>query len=94
LKTRLERYFTETGSHHWIDVLEDFTNNLNHSINRTIKMAPVNVTLENAPRIFKQLHPNMKKPKDCKLKIGDIVRLAIEGNIFTKVLILFYTLML
>ena len=85
LKTRLERYFTETNKKRWIDVLPQFTNNINNSKNRTIRLPPSKVTLENAPKIFKRLHPEMKKPKDCKLKLGDIVRTAIEGNIFTKV---------
>jgi len=88
LKSRLGRYFTETGKNRWIDVLEQFTNNINHTKNRSIGMPPSEVTLENAPKIFKRLHPDMKRPKDCKLKIGDVVRTAIEGNIFTKVRII------
>jgi len=85
LKTRLERYFTETGKKRWIDILEQFTNNINHTKNRSIGMAPSDVSLANAPAIFKRLHPSMKKPKECKLHIGDVVRVAIEGHIFTKV---------
>jgi len=85
LKTRLERYFTETNRKRWIDVLPQFTTNINNTKNRTIGIPPSRVTLDNSTKIFKRLHPDMKKPKDCKLKLGDIVRTAIEGNIFTKV---------
>ena len=87
LKTRLERYFTETGKRRWLDVMSQFTDNINHTKNRSIGMAPSEVTFENAPNIFKRLHPDMKRPKECKLKIGDVVRIAIDGNIFTKVCI-------
>ena len=92
LKTRIERYFTETNTNRWVDILEDFTNNLNHSKNRTINMRPANVTIENAPKIFKKLHPDMRQPKQCKLSVGDMVRLAVEGNIFTKVITYYCTL--
>ena len=85
IKTRLERYFTERNRKRWIDVLTQFTKNINNTNNRSIGLPPSKVTLENAAKIFQRLHPDMKKPKDCKLKLGDIVRTAIEGNIFTKV---------
>ena len=50
-------------------------------------MAPSKVTFENAKDIFRKLHPNDTRPKDCKLKLGDLVRLGIQGNVFTKVFI-------
>ena len=77
--------FSENDSKRWIDILEQFTQNINRTKNRTIGIEPVNVTLENAPQIFKRLHPEMRKPKDCKLKVGNVVRTAIEGNVFKKV---------
>ena len=86
IETRFERYFTEQKNHRWVDVLKDFTNNINHTKNRSIGMPPASVNLDNSQVIFQKLHPDIKRPKDCKLKIGDIVRLAIQGNIFTKVI--------
>ena len=85
IKTRIERFFSEINSKRWIDILEQFTHNINRTKNRTIGIEPVNVTLENAAQIFKRLHPEMRKPKDCKLKVGNVVRTAIEGNVFKKV---------
>ena len=84
-QTRIARYFTENKTTRWIDILADFTNNINNSKNRSIGMAPSKVTIENAPKIFKKLHPNQKRPKVCKLKVGDIVRRKLDGNVFTKV---------
>ena len=85
LKDRLERYFTETSHKRWLDVLQDFVNNINHSINRTIGVRPVDVTLENAKRIWKRLYPNANEVPKCEMiKIGDRVRIAIEKSMFAK----------
>ena len=84
LKTRLHRYFTENKTKRWVDILEQFTKNINASFNRSIGMAPDQVTIANSQKIFKKLHPLEPFSKICKLKLGDIVRKAIEGNIFSK----------
>ena len=85
LKERLERFFSETGRKRWIDALPDFISNINNSINRTIGMRPVDVTLENADKIWKKIYPNANKiPKCDKILVGDRVRIAIEKQIFSK----------
>ena len=85
LKQRIERYFTETKSKRWIDILEDFVSNINSSVNRTIGMAPKDVTFDNAPKIWRKLYPNQSIDIPCdQLKIGDRVRTALPQNIFTK----------
>ena len=84
LKTRLERYFTETNSHRWIDVLQDLSDAINNSINRTIGLAPNAVTLENTPKIFKKLYGRKTPPIVCKYSIGDKVRIPLKRNIFDK----------
>ena len=85
LKDRLERYFTETSHKRWLDVLQDFVNNINHSINRTIGIRPVDVNLENASKIWKRLYPKANEVPKCEvIKVGDRVRIAIEKSIFAK----------
>ena len=84
-KTRLQRYFTDKKTTKWIDVLENFTNNINRSYNRSIGMAPSEVTFENSQNILKRLHPNSKRPKMCKLRVGDLVRIPATETIFSKV---------
>ena len=85
LKERLERFFSETGRKRWIDALPDFISNINNSINRTIGMRPVDVTLENADKIWKKIYPNANKTPKCdKILVGDRVRIAIEKQIFSK----------
>ena len=85
IKERIERYFTETSSHRWIDILDDFVSNINHSINRSIGIPPSSVTFENANKIWKRLYPNQSVDVKCDLiQIGDRVRTVLKQNIFSK----------
>lgn len=85
LKERLQRYFSESKTKRWLDVLSDFISNINHSINRTIGMRPVDVTLDNAEKIWSKLYPNAnKRPKCDKILVGDRVRIPIEKSLFAK----------
>ena len=84
LKTRLARYFTESGTIKWISVLDQFVNNINNSIHSSINMAPNNVTLDNAAEVRKRLYGEASDSADCKLKVNDLVRIPLEKNIFSK----------
>ena len=83
-KTRMERYFTATKSTNWVKVLQNFTNNINNTINRTIEFAPADVDYSNVEEIRKRLYPKMKNPKPCRFKVNDIVRIALDKNLFQK----------
>ena len=85
LKERIERYFTETRKKVWIDVLENFSNNINNSKNRSIGMRPIDVNLENAPEIREKLYPEKGKHVKCdKILVGDRVRIVLPQQIFAK----------
>lgn len=85
LKERLERVFTETGQKRWIDFLDDFVVNINNSINRTIGIRPVDVSLDNAQKLWKKIYPDANKiPKCSAIEINDRVRVALEKGIFAK----------
>ena len=85
LKERIERYFTETGTKKWVNILADFVSNINHSVNRSIGLPPSEVTLENADKIWKKLYPNAGKNPKCDLILeGDRVRKVLPSNIFSK----------
>ena len=47
IKTRIQRQITETKSKTWINSLDQMTKNLNATVNRSIGMAPRDVTFEN-----------------------------------------------
>ena len=89
LKGRMYRYFTRTGSHKYIDKLDEFTNGYNNSYHRTIKMTPNEAVKANRKTVFFNTYgvesmqdiPTLKKPK---LKTGDTVRLAYDRNVFDK----------
>ena len=84
LKTRLQRYFTENKSKNWVNVLGDFTHNINHSVNRSINMKPVEVTLDKVQEIRRRLYRTTVSTKPCLVKIGDLVRIPREKNRFSK----------
>ena len=83
-KTRLERYFTATKSKNWVKVLQSFTKNINNSMNRSINYAPADVDFSNVDEIRKRLYPKMKNPRPCRFRPGDIVRIAVDKNLFQK----------
>ncbi len=47
LKQRLYRYMTDTGSKNWVDVLQDISEAINNTTNRSIKMPPNEVNFDN-----------------------------------------------
>lgn len=84
LKTRLERYFTETNSVRWVDILPKVSEALNNSYNRSIGMAPNEVTFKNSKKVYKRLYGARGPPALCKFQVGDRVRLPLDKNIFGK----------
>ena len=84
LKSRLERYFTESKDHRWIDVLQQMTKNINNTVNRSTGFKPNEVTRNNSDEIKARLYsaPDIRKP--CTLKIGDRVRIIKEKNFLEK----------
>ena len=83
LKTRLERYFTETKSHKWLDILPKMTKNINNSVNRSTGFKPVEVTEKNAEEIKHRLYRS-NLPKKCTISIGDRVRIIRDKHLFKK----------
>ena len=83
-KTRIQRYFSEKKSFKWISVLQQFTKNINNSVNRTIGMAPAEVNFANTDSIRKKLYPLLKNPKPCRYRQGDVVRIVIDKALFQK----------
>jgi transposase InsO family protein len=85
LKTRMWRYFTAKKTLRYIDVLSDLVFSYNHSVHRSIKTKPANVTVENEKKIWHTLydHSSLKNVK-YKFKIGDQVRISKIKRKFEK----------
>ena len=85
LKERIERYFTENRTKNWISILQDFSNNINNSINRSIGIPPAKVTLDNADDIWRKLYPSKGKKVSCdRILVGDRVRTVLPAKVFDK----------
>ena len=63
----------------YFDVLDDFVDNYNNAVHRTIKMKPINVTSDS----YAEYNEDFNK-KDPKFKVGDHVRISKYKNIFAK----------
>ena len=78
LKSRLERYFTESKSQRWVDVLPEMTRNINNTVNQSTGFKPSEVTKANSEEVKARLYPPPMNPQKCNLQIGDRVRIVKE----------------
>ena len=87
LKEKMFAYFTLTGKRRFINKIEELIEAYNNSVHRTIKMAPNQVTDENAGEVFKNIYKcenkreylrNYRKPR---LMDNDDVRKRYEMKI-------------
>jgi hypothetical protein len=83
MKNRMWRHFTRTESFRWIDVLQNLVTAYNNSYHRSIKMAPVQVSYENAATVHEALYGQSKKGTPA-FKIGDTVRISKARRDFHK----------
>jgi hypothetical protein len=90
LKEKLERFYTESGKHKYVDVLQDVVKSYNNSIHTSTKMAPSQVTLKTAEKARENLYgpDDMKIENDYhvhfEFKVGSYVRSVIQKSIFDK----------
>jgi ribosomal protein S17 len=90
LKTRLYKYFTRTKTLKWLDILPNIVKAINHSVNRTTEMRPVDVTHKNDQSVYKKLYRKTKLmrkkniSKKSRFKLGDLVRISEERGPFYK----------
>ena len=71
----------------YVDVLQDLVKSYNHNYHSSIKMAPMQVTLENTPQVFQNLYGTtpIRDPKSkMNFKAGDTVRISKVRGVFDK----------
>ena len=86
LKTKMWRYFTAKKTMRYIDVLPDLVYSYNHSVHRSIKRKPAQVTADNEKQVWHTLYDDRdtsKRPR-YKFKIGDQVRISKIKRTFEK----------
>ena len=69
-------FFDHEGKKEWIYVLESLVQGVNQSINRTIGVAPKDVTKENEDLVFTKLYGHSHKIRWPTYKVGDLVLLS------------------
>jgi len=87
LKTNLQKYFTETNSRNWVDVLPKIVKEYNNHKHTTIKMTPTEATdPENEVEAYKNLRNSHKEApkKKPKFNVGDKVRISRLKSTFAK----------
>jgi transposase InsO family protein len=83
LKTRLYKYFTAKNTWRYLDILPRIVKGYNHRIHRSIQMAPVNVSYDNANKIRNLLTAKKYQIK-FKFNMGDTVRASKTKHYFDK----------
>ena len=88
LKEKIWRHFTATGRHKYVDVLQSLVKGYNHSVHRTIGMAPADVTVYNGDLVWQKLYGHLLEKKSPNkrdaLKVGQKVLIAKETGIYKK----------
>ena len=86
LKTKMWRYFTAEKTMRYVDMLPDLVYSYNHSVHRSIKTKPVNVTFENEKKVWHTLYDDHTKKKTPKytFEIGDRVGISKIKRKFEK----------
>lgn len=86
LKSKMWKYFTQSKTKKWIDILHNLVKNYNVSYHRSIKMTPEQGSLaKNSKIVYENLFPptesKLRKPK---FNIGDRVRISRKYKDFRK----------
>ena len=86
LKTKMWRYFTGKKTMRYIDALPGLVYSYNHSVHRSIKARPVDVTAENETKIWHTLYDDHDVVKNVKykFKVSEQVRISKVKRTFEK----------
>jgi hypothetical protein len=86
LKNRVYRFISLSASKRYIDALQDIAKAMNHSVNRSIKMKPADVTVENQDRVFETRYGRKLNALEYSFRhnVDDVVRTVLPKDIFRK----------
>jgi transposase InsO family protein len=77
LKSKMWRYFTESGNHRYIDALENLVEVYNNTKHRTTGYPPINVTAEKEGEIWHRMYkPFVAATHNFKFAVAEQVRLS------------------
>ena len=84
LKQRFQKYFIENNTFKWTDVLQQFVDNYNRTPHRAHGFPPLDVNAENTRIVYKKMYPDLELKTNCKLNVGDRVRILLDKPLFVK----------
>ena len=85
LKELFSKWFSYTGKTIWYDMLDTFVDNYNNRYHTGIKMSPNEVTWKLEKKIIKEMIVRMvKKVRNLKFWLGDLVRIKKKKSVFEK----------
>ena len=85
LKHRLWRYFTSENKQEWTKVLQDAVHAYNHSVHRSIKRKPANVTSADVGDMRDEMSARSEPPKGKDdIQVGEKVRISKVKSVFDK----------
>jgi len=86
IKKKIYRIFTQNKNKKWVDELPSIVEGINHSVNKTTGFRPIDVTMENSDKVWRNIYASyVSKPQPKpKYAVGDLVRLTKLKNVFAK----------
>lgn len=84
LKEQMWRKFSLQGSYKWVNILKNLVKDYNNKKHRTIKLAPVEVTMANEKQLLEHVYTYPKLMQKNKFKVGDFVRVSKFKTVFEK----------
>ena len=75
IKEKLYRFFDDNMTRDWISNLQAIVTSYNTQHHSSLGVAPVDVTIDNYPSVYRKLYGKIPKRKKNKLKKDDLVRL-------------------
>ncbi|CBY08178.1 unnamed protein product [Oikopleura dioica] len=84
LKSKIHKCLVKNNSKSWIEFLQKITAGYNGTYHSSIKMEPKSVNESNRKEVFASLFPEIDNVVTPRLKIGNIVRVKINKELFEK----------
>lgn len=84
LKTKMWKMFSLNGNYKWTNQLQTLINNYNHTVHRTIKLKPIEVTKQHESILLKTAYKNIVVTCKTRFKVDDYVRITKHKGIFRK----------
>ncbi|KAL3122640.1 hypothetical protein niasHT_003142 [Heterodera trifolii] len=82
VKQRLYRYFAESETLNWVDVVQQIVDGINSTPSRVHGMRPIDVNFENAQKVWKRIYESPQKRQKPRFHKDEFVRMSREKGQF------------